>query len=134
MKVVLLGAGASKSYSESFSKVRMPIAKDFFQTFRKLSISENTWVLIGNIINYLKKYHHISTFEEFDKYNIDIEQIHTEIEQRLRDYLKDERETQEVHEGIRICFKAHTELIFLFKSVINEIQNGPEHGQHVLIG
>ena len=52
-KVIILGAGASKSYSESKSKVRMPIAKDFFETFRKLKISENPWVLIGHIITYI---------------------------------------------------------------------------------
>jgi hypothetical protein len=131
MKVILLGAGASKSYSASLSKVRMPIAKDFFQTFRKLSISENTWVLIGNIINYLKKYHHISDFEEFDKYNKDIEEIHSEIELRLKGYLDDKAESREVTEGTRICFKAYTELIFLFSSVINEVQNGPVSGAHL---
>jgi len=130
MKVVLLGAGASKAYSESSSKVRMPIAKDFFETFRKLEISENTWVLIGFIINYLKQYHHIHTFEQFDNLSIDIEQIHSEIEQRLKDFLETKEESKEVDAGIHLCFKAYTELIFLFSSVINEIQNGPVSKAH----
>lgn len=131
MKVLILGAGASKAYSDSISKVRMPIAKDFFQTFRKLAISENQWVLIGYIINYLSEYHHISTFEEFDKYGNDIEVIHSEIEQRLKDYLKSNEDNEKIFKGIHLCFKAYTELIFLFSSVINEIQNGPVSKPHV---
>lgn len=131
MKVILLGAGASKAYSESVSKVRMPIAKDFFQTFRKLSISENSWILIGNIINYLKKYHHISSFEQFDNYSIDIEQIHSEIEQKLKNFLQTKEDSKEIFMGIYLCFKAYTELIFLFSCVINEIQNGPVSKTHV---
>ena len=35
MNVVLLGAGASKAYSNSPTGRKMPIAKDFFQTLNK---------------------------------------------------------------------------------------------------
>jgi len=131
MKVILLGAGASKAYSESASQVRMPIANDFFQTFRKLDIAENTWVLIGNILNYLKTYHHITSFESFDRYNIDIEQIHSEIELKLKEFLENTADSKDVFLGRHLCFKAYTELIFLFSSVINEIQNGPVSKAHI---
>ena len=58
-KVVIIGAGASKSYSESKTGLRMPIANDFFSTFTRLEISGNPWVLIGNIIEYVVKYRKI---------------------------------------------------------------------------
>ena len=45
-RTVILGAGASKSYDKSKTGVRMPVAIDFFETFRKLDISKNPWVLI----------------------------------------------------------------------------------------
>lgn len=55
MKVILLGAGSSKCYKQSPSGLNMPIAKDFFQTFNKLKISENPWVLIDAILLYIMK-------------------------------------------------------------------------------
>lgn len=131
MKIILLGAGASKAYSASVTNVKMPIAKDFFPTFSKLSISENGWVLVGGLINYLKIYKHIKTDEEFGKLDMDIEILHSEIEQRLNDLLKSEEETEQIFSDINLCFKAYTQLIYLFTSVINEIQNGPVSNSHV---
>ena len=52
-RAIILGAGASKSYNKSKTGVKMPVALDFFETFRKLEISENPWVLIGHLINYI---------------------------------------------------------------------------------
>ena len=37
MRTFIIGAGASKAYSESPTNCRMPIANDFFQTFNKLN-------------------------------------------------------------------------------------------------
>ena len=39
MRAILLGAGASKSYDQSPTGQRMPIARDFFDTFDKLDLS-----------------------------------------------------------------------------------------------
>jgi len=130
MNVILLGAGASKAYSESPSKARMPLARDFFHTFRMLDIAENPWVLIGNIITYLKRFHSILP-EEFEKYNGDIEDIHSEIEQKLNESLLRPDEAVGYHEDTNLYFKAYTELIYLFTSVINEIQNGPVSKAHI---
>jgi hypothetical protein len=52
MNVYLLGAGASKSYEESKTGAKLPLANDFFETFNNLDISSNGWVLVGDIINY----------------------------------------------------------------------------------
>ena len=40
MRTFIIGAGASKAYSESPTNCRMPIANDFFQTFNKLNIKQ----------------------------------------------------------------------------------------------
>ncbi len=76
MNVYLLGAGASKSYEESKSGEKLPLANDFFETFNNLDISSNGWVLIGDIINYVNENRCISVLD-FDSYNEDIEALHS---------------------------------------------------------
>lgn len=130
-RVVLLGAGASKSYDASKTKERMPIANDFFKTFNKLSISENTWVLVGSIIEYVRKYRNVD-IENFHNYNEDIEDLHSELQEKLYEILKKNKDSflggqetpkEEFMDNFTV-YKAYFELIFLFVSVINEIQNG----------
>jgi hypothetical protein len=131
MKVILLGAGASKAYEASPTKVRMPIAKDFFETYRSLAISENTWVLIGFFINYLRDFHNVSV-DDFLGYNGDIEEIHSEVEEKLRLSLVNfDKGNREMWPDCHVFFKVYTELIFLFTSVLNEIQNGPPSKPHL---
>lgn len=136
--VILLRAGASKSYDASKTKQRMPIANDFFKTFNKLSISENTWVLIGSIIEYVRIYRNIF-LENFHNYNEVIEDLHSEIQEKLYDILIKNRtsflgdaNTSEVEfmDNFTI-YKAYFELVFLFVSVINEIQNGEVSESHI---
>lgn len=126
MNVILLGAGASKSYSGSVTKVKMPIAKDFFQTFRKLDIAENRWVLIGDILNYLREFHN-KPWMEFLDYKEDIEILHSEVEEKLNQIksgLLSSTENMLIH-------KTYLQLIFLFASVINEVQNGKLSTSHI---
>lgn len=134
-RVILLGAGASKSYDASKSKVRMPIANDFFKTFNQLSVSKNPWVLIGYIIQYVKEYRGIH-IQDFQNYNEDIEDLHSEIEEKLYNILREyenifETETEEQLASNDTIIKAYYELIFLFVSVINEVQNGDISESHV---
>jgi len=128
-KLILLGAGASKSYSKSKTGIRMPIAIDFFETFRKLEISANPWVLIGHLINYVVEYRNIS-LENFENFNEDIEILHSEIQAKLYDALKREKYIFDDPNNL-IYLKSFNELIFLFVSVINEIQNGPISESHI---
>jgi hypothetical protein len=127
-KVIILGAGASKSYSESKSKVRMPIAKDFFETFRKLKISENPWVLIGHIITYIAERNNADVLD-FLNFSEDIEILHSEIQEKL--YIALKRGNFFSNEYDVRLLKAFNELIFLFVNVINEIQNGPISKAHI---
>lgn len=53
MQVVLLGAGASKSYAASPTGVLMPLALDFFETFEKLKIKNAPWVLLEGLFGFL---------------------------------------------------------------------------------
>jgi hypothetical protein len=87
MDVYLLGAGASKSYEISKTNEQLPLAVDFFTTFNKLEISANGWVLIGDLINYVKDKRNISVLE-FSKYNEDIEKLHTEIQENYLEAIR----------------------------------------------
>lgn len=128
-KVILLGAGASKSYAKSNTGVRMPVAMDFFETFRKLNTSTNPWVLIGSILNYIVKYRKIS-LENFEEFNDDIEILHSEIQAKLYDVLKGNKSIFADPNSLTYL-KAYNELIYLFVSVINEIQNGSVSESHI---
>jgi len=119
-----LGAGASKSYELSKTKQKLPLANDFFRTFNNLEISKNGWVLVGDIINYVKDKRSISPFA-FTLYNEDIEQLHSEIQLNYLDAIK-----KDDFEGINKYGNAYNQLVFLFSSVINEIQNGGESEFH----
>lgn len=130
MKVLLLGAGASKSYAQSPTGVSMPVAKDFFKTYKQLAIAENPWVLIGDLLQYLKRYCGVSVFD-FQNYNRDIEKLHSEIEEKLLNKINQKQPSDRFSEELHIYFKAYTELIFLFTSVLNEIQNGPVSETHL---
>ncbi|OJV81778.1 MAG: hypothetical protein BGO34_08295 [Bacteroidia bacterium 44-10] len=127
-KVIILGAGASKSYGDSKTKVRMPIAKDFFETFRLLDISENPWVLIGNIITYISERNNADILDFLD-FSEDIEILHSEIQEEL--YIALSRGDFFSHGYDVRLLKAFNELIFLFVNVINEIQNGKISKAHI---
>ncbi len=124
MNVYLLGAGASKSYEISKTNIKLPLAKDFFSTFNSLDISSYGWVLIGDVINYVRDKRNISPYE-FSHFNEDIEQLHSELQE---DYLNAIEEND--FYGIVKYGKAYNQLVFLFSSVINEIQNGGESEFH----
>lgn len=131
MNVVILGAGASKAYTQSKTKIRMPIAKDFFQTYNKLDISEKPDVLVGDIINYLKR-HHRMTELDFINYSEDIENIHSEISDKVITYSKESKlylNDNYKYDKI-LVYRAYMQLLFLFNSVINEIQNGDVSKPH----
>jgi len=129
MKIIILGAGASKSYEDSKAKLKMPIANDFFATFHNLKISENPWVLIGWILNYLKTFHNVE-FINFLNYNTDIEVLHSEIQEKLTLALS---RSENYEPNDIVVISAYTQLLFLFTSVINEIQNGPVSETHLRI-
>lgn len=127
-RVVILGAGASKSYDKSKTGVRMPVAIDFFETFRKLDISENPWVLIGHIINYIAERNNADILE-FLNFSENIEELHTEIQEKLYQSLKRGKLFSRP-DDIQLL-KAFNELIFLFTNVINEVQNGDLSSSHL---
>lgn len=127
-RVIILGAGASKSYDKSKTGVKMPVAIDFFETFGKLDISENPWVLIGNIVNYVSERNNIDPMD-FAEFSEDIEVLHSEIQQKLYKVLEKGRVWDKA--GNIQLLKSYTELIFLFANVINEIQNGEISQTHL---
>jgi hypothetical protein len=129
MKVFLLGAGASKSYNISPTGVRMPLAKEVFATFEKLEISENPWVLIGNILNYARDTKGID-IENVFKTNYDIEEFHSEVEQDLLTAIESHKEENGLHPSIISAHNTYNQLVFFFASTINEIQNGPASPVH----
>lgn len=122
MKAFLLGAGASKAYDASPSGQRMPIARDFFQTFLGLSASENPWVLLGGVLAYLQQHRGIEDLYGYLQSGIDIEDLHSEIEARQQSAVPRQNQV--------IADSAFNQLVFLFAATINEIQNGPVSQPH----
>jgi hypothetical protein len=126
-RVIVLGAGASKAYSQSPTGQLMPVAGDFFQTYNRLDISSNLWVLVGFIVNYFEHYHGIPSYR-FGELTENIEAVHTEMEERLLAA----READDF-DNIHRAWSAYVQLHFLFASVLNEIQNGPISTSHALL-
>lgn len=129
-KVIILGAGASKSYEGSKTGVKMPIANDFFETFRKLDIAKNPWVLIGELLHYISEMNNADILD-FLNYNGDIETLHTEIQEKL--YQELQRKNFKLGPDNITVIKSYNQLIFLFISVINEIQNGSISESHIAL-
>lgn len=125
MRVFLLGAGASKSYDQSPTNQRMPIACDFFQTFDQLEISANPWVLHEGLQGYLAN-KGVADPDNYLRTGINIEELHSQIESDRNEAISQGREFIDYMYEQR----AYTELIFIFSSVINEIQNGPLSAPH----
>lgn len=124
MKAYLLGAGASRSYELSPTGQRMPLARDVFETFSKLKISSNQWVLIGDIVNRVSESRSIPP-EEFGTFNEDIEEFFSQAEEDLLAAIGKKLDIE-----IILASRVVNQLIFLFASIINEIQNGPLSKAH----
>ncbi len=125
MRTFIIGAGASKAYSSSPTNCTMPIANDFFNTFQNLDISNDLWVLIGDIINIGKQDFDID-INDFFASSFDIEDFHTHVEKKLLEQMKEDSISNNIY-----YYKAYLQLIFLYTSIINEIQNGPTSNAHV---
>ncbi|MFA6188334.1 MAG: hypothetical protein WC680_03545 [Sulfuricurvum sp.] len=125
MRTFIIGAGASKAYSSSPTNCTMPIANDFFNTFQTLDISGDLWVLIGDIINIGKEDFNID-INDFFTSSFDIENFHTHVEKKLLEQMKENSIYKNIY-----YYKAYLQLIFLYTSIINEIQNGPISDAHV---
>ncbi|GGK85675.1 hypothetical protein [Deinococcus radiotolerans] len=131
MKVFIFGAGASFGYADSKTGLGMPLARNFFETFHKLSISDDRNVLHGFLIHEAARRVGVPLGDAdlqtkwaekyWVKWNLDIEVFATEIERQLS--LISSGENNDVMEVMHYT-KAYDELIFLFASVMNEIQNG----------
>jgi hypothetical protein len=120
MKVFLFGAGASHSYSLSSSGVRPPLAKGFFDAYKKLSIVNDPHVLVGAIVAYVRETRGISPID-FSDWSENIEDFLTEIYEQIgnKKRILELPIEQRYH-----LSKAYDEMVFLFSSVLNEIQNG----------
>ena len=126
MRVLLLGAGASKSYGDSPTGLSMPIARDFFPTFFSLEIASNPWVLRDGLIYYLTHECGIRDPDEYLMSGVDIEAIHSEIALKLASVANDQHSIDRI-----IYVKPYIQLIFLFATTLNEIANGPVSSSHL---
>lgn len=125
MKLFILGAGASKAYSQSKTGVRMPIACDFFDTFDKLKISENPWVLQGDIGRYIIEKYKTDPYT-YLRSGIDIEDFHSTVERDLSHAFENSDQVESI-----TLQMTYNQLVYIFSSVINEIQNGPTSVPHI---
>lgn len=120
MNVFLFGAGSSKAYNDSKSGLKLPLSREFFKIYNELDISSNGWIINGDVVNYVRDHRNFEPIN-FGQFDEDIEVLHSEIQIKYLDAIKEQN-----NEGIIKYGKAFTQLVFLFCSVINEIQNGTE--------
>lgn len=126
-RAVVLGAGASCSYADSPTGLRPPLANQIIPTYFNLDISANRFVLVGNIVNYVRNTKGILP-EEFSSWRDDIERFLTEIDEEifsLAQRLKGKQLREGEFKKITLFQGTYNQLIFLFSSILNEIQNGP---------
>lgn len=124
MNVILLGAGASKAFSRSKTGQRMPLAKDFFKIYRNLDIYDHPWVLRGKTLHYIRSEYGVDP-EDYLAGEIDIEDIHSEVESRLLEVIKDDQNIQRL-----VLHGVFMELSSIFACVVNTIQQGPISAAH----
>jgi hypothetical protein len=132
MRVIVLGAGASKVYTSSKSGCRMPMARDFFKTYQSLPIAADSRVLVGQILQFGTDYLNLN-YEEMFEANLDIEELHSRVEEELLRLRSRATQPDFGIEEIDLLFVsgAYEQLVFLFASVLNEVQNGPVSEWHV---
>ena len=134
-RVVVLGAGASCSYSDSPTKLRPPLANELISTYFKLDISVNPYVRVGDIINYVRETRGIGP-NEFATWKEDIERFLTEIDEKIRTIasrLTNKRPPDNALKEFHLLQRSYNQLIFLFASIFNEIQNGPVSVPYALL-
>jgi len=103
---------------------RMPLARDFFETFEALEIARNPWVLQEGLFTYLSLFLGVDPVR-YLRSGIDIEELHSEISGHLYRVIDGEDEIERI-----AVHRAYSELIFLFAATINAIQNGPVSPAH----
>lgn len=131
-RVLLLGAGASKAF-ESPLGVRMPIAKDFFQTYFKIEPYGRTEVLVGHILHYIQRTRNLDP-TLFPTFNEDIEKFYSEIEEVMKkSFMNIDRKIINGNslENYLFTSAVYTQLSFFFAYVVNLIQNGPLSISHM---
>ncbi|MCG3149854.1 MAG: hypothetical protein PCFJNLEI_03319 [Verrucomicrobiae bacterium] len=111
----------------------MPLAKDLFDTFQHLDISENPWVLIGNIINYARDTMGANVMNVFAS-GYDIEEFHSDVEQKLLTAIEEHKRGVDRQVEIIHLLGVYTQLIYFFACIVNRIQNGPISPAHIRIG
>jgi hypothetical protein len=123
MTVTLFGAGASHSYSGSKTGFHPPLARGLFEAYTKLAICEDYYVKVGSLVNYVRDTRRVDP-REFQEWNEDIETFLTEIHEGLVALAQNSEESAEWMASFFSLNAAFNECVFLFNSVINEIQNG----------
>lgn len=110
----------------------MPMARDFFQTYDSLPIAADPRVLVDKILLFGQEYLGLDFLQMFSA-NLDIEDLHSRIETELLRLRSRAKMPDFGIEEIDLLFVngAYDQLIFLFASVINEIQNGPVSEWHL---
>ncbi|MDT8719639.1 hypothetical protein IAI10_23645 [Clostridium sp. 19966] len=132
-RVYLFGTGASHSYNGSINKVRPPLSRNFFKVFNKLKISGDLLVRVGAIINYVAKNRNLD-IDKFNMWNEDIEEFLTEVDNNIISKLKNSSDDYMLNLKLMEDIKTYDDMIFLFTSVLNEIQNGLVCNNYLKIG
>lgn len=132
-RVFLLGAGASRAYTESPSGLRPPLASGLLPAYRNLPLSEDRHVLVGALVNYVCETRRIRA-TDFCQWEEDIEAFLTEVGSALESVIARGigPSTSDIDrlQLLRLP-QVQSELTFLLVAIFNEIQNGPTCGNYL---
>jgi len=134
-RVIVLGAGASCSYSESPTGLKPPLAREILQTYTRLDISENRYVLVGHLVNYVRDTRGVPS-NQFGSWDEDLEAFLSEVDLGIARYARRARAKKLQPEELRqyaLAVGAYDQLVFLLASIFNEIQNGPVSIPYMLL-
>jgi len=132
MRVYLLGAGASFPYSLSPTGVNPPLAANFFDTYDKLQLSYH--VKVGHVINYVNDKKQSGNWNNS---TANIEDFLTEIDDGIAEaslaIQQNGPNDVQTFSKLMSLSLVYDQMVFLFATVLNEIQNGPASPEYSLL-
>lgn len=130
-RVILLGAGASHSYSQSPYGVQPPLSNGFFTTYFHLPISGDLQVHVGDIANYIHEYLGLP-LREFPKFETNAEEFMTRLDELVSDAAAKIKSDRSRDNQVRLLAltRAYDQMVMLFSHVLNHICSGPVSKQY----
>ncbi len=136
-RAFIFGAGASFSYMQSKTGIRPPLATRLFETYFQLPIADDPYVVVGNLVNYVRDSRGIPP-ERFGDFKENAEDFLTELDDRVNELaweipaLYERKNNQGARKFMEFIQAngAYDQSVWLFAHTLNETQNGSVSRQY----